>query len=119
PSWRPWSFWGHRAKRSPLPGFRRRRRRPQGGESGEPGGRSPPPPPPAFASPIPFRIRPPRATLGQCPRGSRQHRLRLRRDVTRRRHLLTVARLLASFGMLAFLLSKFTSFHLSALLPEF
>ena len=39
--------------------------------------------------------------------------------MTRRRHLLTVARLLASFGMLAFLLSKFTSFHLSALLPEF
>jgi glycosyltransferase 2 family protein len=35
-----------------------------------------------------------------------------------RRHLFTAARLLASFGMLAYLLSKFTSFHLSALLPE-
>jgi uncharacterized protein (TIRG00374 family) len=38
--------------------------------------------------------------------------------VTRRRHLLTAARLIASFGMLAFLLSKFTSFNLSELLPE-
>ena len=37
----------------------------------------------------------------------------------RRKHLLTAARLLASFGMLAFLLSKFTSFNLSALLPKF
>jgi glycosyltransferase 2 family protein len=34
-----------------------------------------------------------------------------------RRHLLTAARLLASFGILAFLLSKFTSFNLSELLP--
>jgi hypothetical protein len=39
--------------------------------------------------------------------------------VIRRKHLLTAARLLASFGMLAFLLSKFTSFNLSELLPEF
>jgi glycosyltransferase 2 family protein len=35
-----------------------------------------------------------------------------------RRHLLTATRLLASFGMLAFLLTKFTSFNLSALLPK-
>ena len=35
-----------------------------------------------------------------------------------RRHLLTVARLLASFGMLAFLLTKFTTFNLDELLPE-
>lgn len=34
-----------------------------------------------------------------------------------RRHLVTVARLLASFGMLAYLLTRFTSFHLSSLLP--
>jgi uncharacterized membrane protein YbhN (UPF0104 family) len=38
--------------------------------------------------------------------------------VTRRKHLLTAARLLASFGMLAYLLSRFTSFNLSALLPQ-
>jgi len=38
--------------------------------------------------------------------------------VNRRKHLLTAARLLASFGMLAFLLTKFTSFHVSNLLPE-
>lgn len=37
--------------------------------------------------------------------------------MTRRKHLLTAARLLASFGMLAYLLSRFTSFNLSALLP--
>src|SRR5205807_5125041 len=70
------------------------------------------------ASPLPFRIRSPRATLVQCPGSGRQHRLRAGRDVTRRRHLLTAARLLASFGMLAYLLSRFTSFHLSALLPQ-
>ncbi|MBV9412220.1 MAG: flippase-like domain-containing protein [Acidimicrobiia bacterium] len=34
-----------------------------------------------------------------------------------RRHLLTAARLLASFGMLAFLLTKVTNFNLSELLP--
>ena len=38
--------------------------------------------------------------------------------MTRRKQLLTAARLLASFGMLAYLLSRFTSFNLSALLPE-
>ena len=38
--------------------------------------------------------------------------------MTRRKHLLTAARLLASFGMLAYLLSRFTSFNLSALLPQ-
>jgi glycosyltransferase 2 family protein len=38
--------------------------------------------------------------------------------VTRRKHLLTGARLLASVGMLAYLLTKFTSFHLSALVPK-
>ncbi len=38
--------------------------------------------------------------------------------MTRRKHLLTAARLVASFGMLAYLLSRFTSFHLSALLPK-
>ena len=37
--------------------------------------------------------------------------------MTRRKHLLTAARLLVSFGMLAYLLSRFTSFHLSALVP--
>jgi glycosyltransferase 2 family protein len=38
--------------------------------------------------------------------------------VTRRKHLLTAARLLASVGMLAYLLTKFTSFDLSALVPK-
>jgi glycosyltransferase 2 family protein len=38
--------------------------------------------------------------------------------VTRRKQLITAARLLASFGMLAYLLSRFTSFKLSALLPQ-
>ncbi|MBV8160799.1 MAG: flippase-like domain-containing protein [Acidimicrobiia bacterium] len=38
--------------------------------------------------------------------------------MTRRKHLLTAARLLASFGMLAYLLSRFTSFNLSSLLPQ-
>jgi uncharacterized membrane protein YbhN (UPF0104 family) len=38
--------------------------------------------------------------------------------VTRRKHLLTAARLLASAGMLAYLLTRFTSFHLSQLLPR-
>jgi len=38
--------------------------------------------------------------------------------VTRRKHLLTAARLLASLGMLAYLLTRFTSFNLSQLLPE-
>jgi len=34
-----------------------------------------------------------------------------------RRHLFTAARLLASFGMLAFLLTKFTTFNVSELVP--
>ena len=38
--------------------------------------------------------------------------------MNRRKHLLTAARLLASVGMLAYLLTRFTSFHLSALLPK-
>jgi glycosyltransferase 2 family protein len=38
--------------------------------------------------------------------------------VTRRNHLLTAARLLASAGMLAYLLTKFTDFDLSTLLPK-
>src|SRR3954471_9250951 len=82
-----------------------------------PAARAPLPSLPACVSPLPFRIRPSRATLVQCPCSGRQHRLRVGRDVTRRKHLLTAARLLASFGMLAYLLSRFTSFNLSALLP--
>jgi uncharacterized membrane protein YbhN (UPF0104 family) len=38
--------------------------------------------------------------------------------VTRRKHLLTAARLLASAGMLAYLLTRFTTFDLSELLPK-
>ena len=38
--------------------------------------------------------------------------------MTRRKHLLTAARLLASVGMLAYLLTRFTSFNLSELLPK-
>src|SRR5437763_8630506 len=39
------------------------------------------------------------------------HRLRAGRDVTRRKQLLLAGRLLASLGMLAYLLTRFTRFH--------
>ncbi|MCU1451423.1 MAG: putative integral rane protein, partial [Acidimicrobiales bacterium] len=38
--------------------------------------------------------------------------------MTRRKHLLTAARLVASVGMLAYLLSKFTNFDIDALVPK-
>src|SRR5438552_17327798 len=59
-----------------------------------------------------------RSSTKPATRATLVHRLRPGGDVTRRRHLLLAGRLLASVGMLAYLLTRFTRFHLSSLLPR-
>src|SRR5438067_8721718 len=76
--------------------------------------RRPPGPPapcvPACEADLPSTKAAGRATL--------VHRLRPGRDVTRRKQLLLALRLFASVGMLAYLLTRFTRFHLGSLLPR-
>src|SRR5438045_5303423 len=83
----------------------------------------PPPPPqaaaaPASGAPTSASVRIDRSATKPATRATLVHRLRPGGDVTRRKHLLLAGRLVASVGMLAYLLTRFTRFHLSSLLPR-